>query len=138
MNIDPQVLIFGGSLVAIFALAGLAALMKLGGNPVLSSDADAARAASEVHDGFIPERIALDTGGKGALLRDADGRIMVIKRHGNRFAGRILTGSASASANGERIEIASGETRFGSVGLSHPDAASWADAINALDKEHHA
>ncbi len=134
MDIDPQILIFAGSLVAIFALAGLARWLKLGGTPTLGSEADAARAAGEVWDGYEPLEIALDKQGAAALLRDDEGRIMVIKRHGNRFAGRILTGNASASVTGEGIEVATGEARYGSVSLTIRDAASWADAVNALDK----
>ncbi|QFT76161.1 hypothetical protein FIU90_01265 [Erythrobacter sp. THAF29] len=134
MDVDPQILIFAGSLVAIFVLAGMARWMKLGGSPTLASEADAARAAGEVWDGYEPVEIALGKDGAAALLRDASGRIMVIKRHGNRFAGRILAHAASATVNGEKIEVATGEARFGSVSLNARDAASWADAINALDK----
>lgn len=138
MSIDPQILIFAGSLVAIFALAGLARWLRLGSMPVLASENEANRAASEVFDGFEPVETALDEEGAAALLRDVEGRIMVIKRHGNRFAGRVLSGKASASATGNIIEIATGEKRYGSITLTLPDAASWADAINALDKGHDA
>jgi hypothetical protein len=120
-----------GSLVAILALAGLAWWMKLGGTPALDSPDAVQRAAGEVEDGFTPITTAHD--GACALARDAQGRIMVIKRHGNRFAGRVLgPGSAARLAAGV-LEIDPGEARFGKVTLDLPDAEAWADAINALN-----
>lgn len=136
MDINPMVLQFGGSLLAVLALAGLARLLRLGGTPALRDESAAARAASEVEDGFEAHRITLDRKGAAALLRDAEGRIMVIKRHGNRFAGRVLTGAASAREEVDALVVDPGPgidaTRFGTVRLALKDAASWADAINRL------
>ena len=138
MEVHPQILIFAGSLVAIVVLAGLAALMRLGGKPVLANEAEARRAANEVFDGYEPQKIALGEDGSAALLEDRTGRIMLIKRHGNQFAGRILNGAASAGLDEQRLIVDTGEKRFGSVSLSHPEAASWAEAINRLHEGHHA
>jgi hypothetical protein len=123
-----------GSLVAIIALAGLAWWMKLGGTPRLDSAEAVARAAGEVEDGFAPVSFACDTEGAGALARDSTGRIMVIKRHGNRFAGRLLGPGAAAWVAGGQLEVVPGETRFGTVFLTIPDAEAWADAINQVDE----
>ena len=131
MDLPPLVLQTAGSLVAILALAGLAWWMRLGGNPQLDSDAAVVRAAGEVEDGFAPVATACD--GTAALARDAAGRIMVIKRHGNRFAGRVLGPGAAARLAGDQIEVVPGETRFGTVCLTIPDAKAWAEAINAVD-----
>jgi hypothetical protein len=126
-----------GSLVAILALAGLAWWLKLGGAPKLDSDAAVRRAAGEVEDNFVPVTNARDAEGTAALARDAAGRIMVIKRHGNRFAGRVLepraTARLMAAPGGTAVEVDPGEVRFGKVCLTHPDAQAWADAINRLD-----
>ncbi|QUL37475.1 hypothetical protein [Erythrobacter sp. JK5] len=138
MDIHPQILLFAGSLIAILALAGLARLLQLGGTPVLATEEDAREAASEVWDGYQPHRIALDRDGAAALLDDANGRIMLIKRHGNQFTGRILLPTASASVAGDTLEVDSGEARFGRVSLTIDDAAAWEAAINALDTHHHA
>jgi hypothetical protein len=127
-----------GSLVAILLLAGLAWWLRLGGAPRLASAADVIRAAGEVEDGFIPVSTACDTEGSGALARDVDGRIMVIRRHGNRFAGRILTSAARALREdhpGEfNIIVDAGEARFGKACLTIAEPDSWADAINALSQ----
>jgi hypothetical protein len=122
-----------GSLVAILALAGLAWWMKLGGTPRLDGEEAVRRAAGEVEDGFTPVAHVCDAEGAAALARDSAGRIMVIKRHGNRFAGRVLGPGAAALVAGGQIEVVPGETRFGTVFLTIPDAEAWADAINAVD-----
>lgn len=124
-----------GSLVAILALTGLAWWLRLGGTALLDSDEAVRRAAGEVEDGFVPAVMAHD--GKAALARDGVGRIMVIKRHGNRFAGRVLGPGAQARIWRDlgqiAIEVDPGEARFGSVFCDIPDAEAWADAINAVD-----
>lgn len=122
-----------GSLVAILALAGLAWWLKLGGTPRLDSTEAVARAAGEVEDGFAPVAAACDAEGASALARDASGRIMVIKRHGNRFAGRVLGPDAAAWVAGGQLEVVPGDPRFGTVFLTIADAEAWADAINQLD-----
>ena len=96
MTIDPQIYIFGGSLLAIFLLAGLARWLQLGGKPMLRDDNTVREAAGEVEDGFEADRISISREGAAALASDSLGRIMVIKRHGNQFAGRVLTSAASA------------------------------------------
>lgn len=123
-----------GSLIAILALAGLAWWMKLGGSPVLDSEEAVRRAAGEVEDGFDP--VAVDFDGKAAISRDAQGRIMVIKRHGNRFAGRVLGPQARAGVREDQghraLHVDSGERRFGVVFLDVPAPQTWADAINRV------
>jgi hypothetical protein len=132
MELNTELLVFAGSLAAIFLLAGLARGLRLGRDPVLASEAEAARWASEVHDGFLPSRTALDADGKGALLEDASGRLMVLKPHGGHFAGRILDGTARAEDAQGKLQIISGERRFGTVTLQLENAQDWASAINAL------
>ncbi len=138
MDIHPQIWIFGGSLAAILLLAWLTAWLKLGGNPVIASEDDARRLAGEVWDGYSPTRIAIDANGLAALLEDGAGRIMLIKRHGNRFAGRILGGSAKADLEESALSVSSGEARFGGVALVIAEAEVWADAINGLRDKGHA
>jgi hypothetical protein len=134
MGFEPLVTQTAGSLVAILALAGLAWWLKLGGAPKLDSDDAVRRAAGEVEDGFSPVAAACDTQGAGALARDGAGRIMVIKRHGNRFAGRVLGPGTAARVAGGQIEVVPGEARFGTVFLTIHDPQAWADAINAIDR----
>ena len=142
MELPPLVLQTAGSLAAILALAGLAGWMKLGGSPALDNEAAVRRAAGEVEDGFTPVTIAVAQDGLAALASDTGGRIMVIKRHGNRFAGRVLGAGARAAIwrdpGRPALEVDCGEARFGKVFIDLPDPQAWADAINALDRPHHA
>lgn len=142
MELPPLVLQTAGSLVAILALAGLAWWMRLGGAPVLADDEAVRRAAGEVEDGFAPVTIAVAQDGLAALASDTGGRIMVIKRHGNRFAGRVLGPGAHARLWRDRgetaLEVDCGEARFGKVFLDIPDAEAWADAINRVNAPQHA
>ena len=132
MEIPSLLLQFGGSLLAILALFVLARAMRLGGSVALKGEADVRTTAGEVEYGFEPVRISIARGGDAALARDANGRIMVIKRHGNRFAGRVLTGAAEVREEVDAIVIDTGEARFGKVRLSLGDGSTWADAINRL------
>lgn len=132
MDIPPLLLQFAGSLTAILVIYLIARFMRLGGSPKLVDEAAVSVAADEVEAGFVPARVSISRGGAAALAKDAGGRIMVIKRHGNRFAGRILSGQASAREEVDGLVIDPRETQFGTVRLSIPDAASWADAVNRL------
>ena len=131
-EIDPMLLQFAGSLIAILLLAGLAVLLKLGGKPALADEEAVAHAAGEVEDGFAPARTSLSRDGTAALARAADGRIMLIKRHGNKFAGRVLGPNATCREEVDGFVIDPNETQFGTVRLSLTDAPYWADAINRL------
>ncbi len=132
MEIPPLLLQFGGSLAAILVIYGLARLIGLGGKPRLSDDETVRLAASEVEDGFEAQRIAIGRDQKAALVKDDAGRMMIIKLHGNQFAGRILTNTAKVREEVDGLVVDCGETSFGTVRLSVTDPAIWADAINRL------
>lgn len=139
MNVSPELLQFAGSLVAILALAGIARALKLGGEPKLLQDDDVRRAAGEAVEGFRPVAISRDREGRGAILRDAAGRVLVLKPHGNFFAGRLLAATARARLDSPTaLEIDSGERRYGKVSLDIDDATAWAEVVNALGSTQHA
>lgn len=129
-----QFWMFAGSLATILALFALARGMKLGGKPSIDGEDTAKSIADQVEDGFEANRVSISRKRDAALLRESAGRIMVIKRHGGHFAGRILTSRASAHEEVDAIVVdpGSAEKQFGPVRLSLDDAASWADAINRL------
>jgi len=132
MEIDPQLYVFGGSLVAIVALAGLARWLKLGGKPVLADHEAVQHAAGEVEDGFVADHVSISHDRAAALASDQAGRIMVIKRHGNQFVGRLLSGKASAREVVDGLIVECGESRFGAAQMSLTDSSAWADRINRL------
>jgi hypothetical protein len=63
---------------------------------------------------------------------------MLIKRHGNRFAGRVLGPGAAARIECGSLEVDCGEARFGKVVLTLTDPQAWATAINRLNEHRHA
>lgn len=138
MELPPLLLQTAGSLVAILALAGLAWWLGLGDAPILAGEDAARQAAGEVEDGFAPVATVVSSGGDAALARDAQERIMLIRRHGNRFAGRILDAAAQAREQGDMLVVDTGEARFGKVALNIPEPGAWAASINALNPLHHA
>lgn len=138
MQVDPQILIFAGSLIAILLLTGFAALLKLGGTAALGDESAVRRVISEIADDFEPVDVALDRGGGAALALDGAGRVMLVKRHGNKFAGRILGPAASVQVDGDMLKVFSGERRYGMVELAIDDAAAWAEAIESVRTRSHA
>ena len=133
MIISPDLLQFLGSLGAILAVAGLVRWMGLGGRPKLADPSQAREAANEAVDGYVPEEIAIDAQGQGAIMQDSAGRILILKPHGNKFAGRLLNQDAAADVAGDVLTVISGERRYGSVKLSLDQPMAWAGRINALE-----
>ncbi len=132
MDLPPALLQFLGSLVAILALAGFAWWLKLGPQGTLANDDEARSAANEAVDGFSPTEIALDMEGRGALLGDAQGRILLLRPHGTHFAGRILTGEAKARLDGSTLVVDTAERRYGSARLAIADPQAWVKRIEAI------
>lgn len=127
---DPK--LFLGSLAAILVLAGIARWLGLGHVPRLADEAEARLAAEEAVDDFDPVRVGLDRQGAGALMEDRNGRLLLLRPHGNFFAGRIGSAAWHATRSGEQLTIDSGERRFGAITLELDDPAYWVDAIDRL------
>lgn len=131
MNLPPALVQFLGSLAAILALAGVTRWLRLGPAPRLADEAAARTAADEAANGFEAVALALDRNGSGAVLRDAAGRIVLLRPHGTHFAGRLLGDAATARIEGGALLVDSGERPYGTTLLEVPEAQAWADAINA-------
>ncbi len=121
------------SLAAILALAWLCRRLGLGGD-VRIRDADHARAlANEALFGFEPVEIAVDRAGIGALLRDAGGRQMIVRRHGARFVGRLLDPAIEARLDRGFLTVATGEPGAAPVTLDLGARAQfWAAGFRHL------
>ena len=130
---DPQLLQFLGSLLAILVLSAIAWGLKLGPERKLDSEAQARRAADDAIDGFEPVDVSLDAQGRGALLQDAGGRILLLRPHGTHFAGRLLTTAATARIEGDTLYIETSEKRFGPARLTLVDATAWVQRIEAIE-----
>ena len=123
----------GGSLVAILALAWIAHRLRLGGDARIRSEDEARALADEALHGFEPVEIAIDRAGMGALCRDGQGRVMLLRRHGSHFAARLLDSHAHARLDRTFLTLATAERRFGSVTFDLGDKAPvWAASLRRI------
>ncbi len=124
---------FAASLLAILGLAWLARWMDLGGDERIRSADQARFLANAAIEGFEPVDIALDKAGIGALLRDAQGRQMLLRRHGAAWVARLLDERTEARLDREFLTIGTGEKTFGTVTLHLGEAAGvWAAGLRRL------
>lgn len=122
-----------GSIVAILFLAWLAKYLKLGGDLRIRSDEQARAIAGQVLYGFEPVDIAIDKAGIGALMRDAGGRHLLVRRHGAQFAGRLLDRHSDTRLDQNFLTVGTGEKTFGKVTLNlGPQAQYWAAGLRHL------
>jgi hypothetical protein len=120
----------GVSLLSILALAGLAKLLNLGGDLRIRDEDHARALAQEAVFGFVATDIVIDRAGMGALLKDAQGRQMLLRRHGAAFVGRMLDRRLEARLDQNFLTIGTGEKTFGSITLNLGDAAQyWAAGL---------
>ena len=123
---------FAGSLLAILALAWIAQRMGLGGDARIRSDEEARALADEALHGFDPVDIAIDKAGMGALCRDAEGRVLLLRRHGSHWASRLLDGQTDARLDGSFLTLVP-DRRFGGVTFDLGDeAAIWAASMRRI------
>lgn len=122
-----------GSLVAILLLAWLTRLMRLGGDVRIANADEARQLADAAQCGFDPVDVIVDHAGIGALLRDATGRVMLLRRHGAQFVGRFLDSHAHARLDRDFLTIATGE-RFQEPVVLHlgQEAKIWASSLRHL------
>ena len=135
--IPPEVLSEGiklvASLAAILFLAWLARSIGLGGDIRICDEDHAKALAAEAECGFVAVDVALDKARIGAVLRDAGGRQMLLRRHGVNFVGRLLDADVQARLDQDFLTIGSGETSFGSVTLNLGSKAQvWAAGLRHL------
>ncbi len=123
----------GASLAAVLLMAAIAWWMKLGGDVRIRDEDQARVLANEAVCGFKPTAVAIDRAGIGALLRDAEGRQMLIRRNGAHFVGRLLDRNIMARLDRNFLTIGTGERTFGKVTLDlGPDAQYWASGLRHL------
>jgi hypothetical protein len=123
----------GVSLVAVLFMAGIAWWMKLGGDVRIRGEEQARILADQAVCGFRPVAMSLDRAGIGALLRDIDGRQMLLRRNGAHFVGRLLDRNVVARLDRNFLTIGTGERTFGSITLDlGPDAQYWASGLRHL------
>lgn len=122
-----------GSLAAILGLAWMAHRLGLGGDARIRSEDDARALADEALSGFDATEIVLDRAGMGALCRDADGRILLLRRHGAHWASRMLDSHSQVRLDRGLLTLATADRRFGSVTFDLGDQAPvWAASLRRV------
>ncbi len=121
------------SLVAILAIAGWVARLKLGSDVRLREESEVRELARAAQCDFDAAEIALDRAGIGALARDPGGRVLLLRRHGAQFAARALDSHAYARLDRNFLTIGTDDRRFGSVTLDLGERAQyWASSLRRL------
>lgn len=122
-----------GSLIAILVLAWIAHRLRLGGDVRIRSEDEARALADEAIHGFEPVEIAIDKAGMGALCRDDEGRVLLLRRHGSHWASRLLDSHAHTRLDHGFLTLATADRRFGSVTFDLGDkAAIWAASLRRI------
>jgi hypothetical protein len=131
--VTAELLKLAGSVAAILFIAWLARYWQLGGDVRIRSEEQARAIADEVLLGFEPVDIAIDRAGIGAILRDQNGRHLLIRRHGAQWAGRVLDQYADTRLDHFFLTVGSGEKLFGAITLDlGADAQKWAAGLRRL------
>ncbi len=122
-----------GSLLAILLVYALVRAFKLGEDVRIADEAEARALAEEARCGFAPVEVALDRARIGALLRNGAGEVMLVRRHGARFAARLLTSHVGARLDRGFITLSTDDPHFGSVTLDlGAQAQVWAASLRRL------
>ena len=121
------------TLVAVLLIAAIARWMKLGGDVRIRDEADARRLADQAVCGFNPSEVVIDRAGIGALLKDAEGHQMLIRRNGAHFVGRLLDRNVVARLDRNFLTIGTGERTFGRITLDlGKNAQYWTAGLRHL------
>lgn len=130
---SAQLLQAAASLLAILGLGWMAGKLGLGTDTRIRDEAHARALAAEAVSGFEAADLALDRAGIGALLRDRQGQVMLLKRHGAHFVARLLDSHADTQLDHNFLTVGSGEKFFGRLTLDLGDKAQvWASSLRRL------
>lgn len=123
----------GGSLIAILALAGLARWLGLGRDVRIADAADAIARAEDAVPGFAGTEVAIDRAGIAALVRNGAGQVMLVRRHGAQFVGRLLDGHSHCRLDRDFLIVATGERLAAPVTLHLGEGARrWASSFRTM------
>ena len=105
----------------------IASVLGLGRDARIADESEARELAGHVMYGFAAADIAIDAAGRGALLQDPDGRIVLLAPHGAHFTASLLDATTAHECDGSRVTIAGTCLDLGGA------AGAWEMRLNALD-----
>jgi hypothetical protein len=130
-NFATLVAIFIIPAVGIITLVVLARALGFDADPLLGSRDEAAGLAHDALIGFAPADVAIDADARAALVSARDGRVALIRPHGDRWVVRVANG-ADASVTGDTLTVCIAEPAFTPVALRlGKDAPRWAQRLAA-------
>lgn len=122
-----------GSLFAVLLVFALVRALGMGSDVRIADEAEARALAEEARCGFDTVDVALDRARIGALLRNSAGEVMLIRRHGARFAARVLSSHAGARLDRGFLTLSTDDPHFGSITLDLGERAQvWAASLRRL------
>ncbi len=125
----------GGSVVAVLFVVWLVKRMGLGADPRIADDAHAIRLAEEAEAGFRGIEVARDRAGFAAIVRNAAGRQMLVRAHGNHFAARPIDAAVEGRLDKDFLTLTMPERTFGAVTLHlGKDAGMWASRMREIGR----
>lgn len=123
----------GASLAAVLFVAWLVGKMGLGDDPRIADADHAIRLAEEAEAGFRGTEVARDRAGFAAIVQNAEGRMMLVRAHGNHFAARPVDASVIGRLDKDFLTLTMPEKTFGAVTLQlGKDAGMWASRMRSL------
>ena len=129
-----QLIQLGGSIVAVLFVAWLVKAMGLGADPRIADADHAIRLAEEAEAGFGGIEVARDRAGFAALVRNGEGRLLLVRAHGNHFAARPVDASVVARLDKHFLILTTPDRTFGAVTLQlGKDAGMWASRMRDLN-----
>jgi hypothetical protein len=137
MTFDPALIAeiakLVGSLVAVLLLGWIAKWMGLGGEIRIRDEDHAKQLAFEGQNSFIGVDAVVDLGGYSALVRDADGRHVVIALLGNHFVTRMIRPPIEGRLNQKLLTIELQDPDFEPVTLNLGEQAQfWASGLRHI------
>ena len=125
----------GVSLVAVLFVAWLVKAMGLGADPRIADADHAIRLAEEAEAGFGGIEVARDRAGFAALVRNVEGRLLLVRAHGNHFAARSVDASVVARLDKDFLILTTPDRTFGSVTLQlGKEAGMWASRMREIGR----
>lgn len=123
----------GVSLVAVLFVAWLVKTIGLGADPRIADADHAIRLAEEAEAGFGGVEVARDRAGFAALVRNGEGRLLLVRAHGNHFAARPVDAGVVARLDKNFLVLTTPDRTFGSVTLQlGKEAGMWASRMREL------
>ncbi|MBN8845655.1 MAG: hypothetical protein J0H88_20645 [Sphingomonadales bacterium] len=124
----------GASLAAVLFIAWLVRTIGLGADPRIQDAEHAIRLAEEAETGFRGIEVARDRAGFAAIVRNAEGRMMLVRAHGNHFAARPVDEKVVGRLDKDFLTLTMPERTFGAVTLQlGKDAGVWASRMRDLN-----